>query len=177
MQDVPPSVSNDVSPVTGRRGVSVPDLLVALGVTVLGVLLLIGTLQIPFGINAVVGPRVFPLIVSVGMTVLGALLTVNALRGERAEPAAEEDTDPNAPVNLGAAGIILGGFLLGAVLLPSLGFVLGTALMYFAVAYAFGERRWGLMVVVALVVALVTYEVFTRGLGLTLPPGVLRGII
>lgn len=124
-----------------------------------------------------VGPRVFPLIVSSGTIAVGLLLTVSALRGERAEPAAEEDTDPDAPVNLGAAGIILGGFLLGAVLLPSLGFVLGTAIMYFSVALAFGERRWGLMVFVSLVVALVTYLVFTHGLGLTLPPGILKGLL
>ncbi|EYB68346.1 hypothetical protein DEIPH_ctg025orf0224 [Deinococcus phoenicis] len=172
MTDVP-----SPPPSTARRGISAPDLLVALGVTLLGAALLLGSLKIPFGINAVVGPRVFPLIVSVGMTALGALLTVNALRGDRAEPAAEEDTDPDAPVNLGAAGIILGGFLLGAVLLPTLGFVLGTAIMYFSVAYAFGERRWGLMVFVALAVALVTYLVFTHGLGLTLPPGVLKGVL
>lgn len=172
MSDIP-------SPPTpaARRGISVPDLLVALGVTLLGLGLLAGSLKIPFGINAVVGPRVFPLIVSVGMTLLGALLTVNVLRGDRAEPAAEEDTDPDAPVNLGAAGIILGGFLLGTVLLPTLGFVLGTAIMYFSVALAFGERRWGLMVFVSLAVALVTYLVFTHGLGLSLPPGVLKGVL
>lgn len=174
MQDVPPSASPSSAP---RRGVSVPDLLVALGVTALGAALLLGSLQIPFGINAVVGPRVFPLIVSVGLTLLGLLLTVGALRGDRAEPAAEEDTDPDAPVNLGATAIILGGFLIGAVLLPSLGFVLGTAVMYFSVAYAFGERRFLLMLGVSLAVALVTYLVFTRGLGLTLPPGVLRGVL
>lgn len=160
-----------------RRGVSLPDLLVALAVTALGALLLIGSFQIPFGINAVVGPRVFPLIVSTGLTALGALLTLNALRGFRAEPAAEEDTDPDAPVHLGAAGIILGGFLLGAVLLPWLGFVLSTAIMYFSVAYAFTERRFLLMLLVSLAVAVITYEVFTRGLGLSLPPGVLRGVL
>ncbi|GAA5512054.1 hypothetical protein Dcar01_00768 [Deinococcus carri] len=172
MSDIP-----SPPPIAARRGISVPDLLVALGVTLLGLALLAGSLKIPFGINAVVGPRVFPLIVSVGMTILGALLTVNVLRGGRAEPAAEEDTDPDAPVNLGAAGIILGGFLLGAVLLPTLGFVLGTAIMYFSVALAFGERRWGLMVFVSLAVALVTYLVFTHGLGLSLPPGVLKGVL
>lgn len=160
-----------------RPGLSVPDLLVALAVTLLGAALLLGSFQIPFGINAVVGPRAFPLIVSAGLTALGVLLTVQALRGERAEPAVEEDTDPNAPVNLGAPGIILGGLLLGAVLLPTLGFVLGTAIMYFSVALAFGERRWGRMALVALIVPLVTYMVFTHGLGLSLPPGVLKGVL
>ncbi|SMB92895.1 tripartite tricarboxylate transporter TctB family protein [Deinococcus hopiensis] len=179
MPDVPPPSPVPSPPLLPQEaaGLSVPDLLVALGVTLLGGLLLLGSLQIPFGINAVVGPRAFPLIVSVGLTALGMLLTVNVLRGGRAEPAAEEDTDLDAPVHLSAAGIILGGFLLGAVLLPTLGFVGGTAIMYFSVAYAFGERRLPLMLGVALAVALVTYLVFTRGLGLSLPPGVLKGAL
>ncbi|MFC6666490.1 tripartite tricarboxylate transporter TctB family protein [Deinococcus radiopugnans] len=154
-----------------------PDLLVALALTALGIALFVGSREIPFGINAVVGPRVFPLIVSVGLTALGVLLTVNVLRGERAEPAAEEDTDLDAPVNLAAPGIILGGFVLGAAVLTTAGFVIGTAIMYFSVAWAFGERRVGLMTGVALAVALVTYVAFTRGLGLSLPPGVLKGIL
>ncbi|MDV6375160.1 tripartite tricarboxylate transporter TctB family protein [Deinococcus arenicola] len=160
-----------------RPGISVPDLLVALALTALGIALLLGSFQIPFGINAVVGPRVFPLIISVGLTALGLLLTISVLRGGRAEPAAEEDTDMEAPVNLAAPGIILGGFLLGAAVLTTAGFVIGTAIMYFSVAWAFGERRIGLMAGVALAVALVTYEAFTRGLGLNLPPGFLKGII
>ncbi|MBB5233129.1 tripartite tricarboxylate transporter TctB family protein [Deinococcus budaensis] len=171
-----PSLSSSPAPAQ-QRGVSLPDLLVALGVTSLGAALLLGSFQIPFGINAVVGPRVFPLIVGGGLTALGALLTLGVLRGDRAEPAAEEDADPDAPVNLAAPGVILGGFLLGALLLPSLGFVLGTAIMYVSVAFALGERRWGLLLGVALGLAVLTYEVFTRGLGLTLPPGVLRGVL
>ena len=73
------------SPPPARPGISPADLAVAVGITLVGLLLLLGTLKIPFGINAVVGPRVFPMIVSVGTLALGALLTVNALRGDRAE--------------------------------------------------------------------------------------------
>ncbi|UBV43934.1 tripartite tricarboxylate transporter TctB family protein [Deinococcus taeanensis] len=160
-----------------RAPLSLPDLAVALGILVLGGLLLAGTLQIPFGINAVVGPRVFPLIVSVGTLLLGALLLVSTLRGYRAEPAAEEDSDPDAKPDLRQPGIILAGFLVGTLLLQPLGFVLGTAVMYFSVGFAFGERRLPLLVGVALVVALVTYVAFTRGLGLSLPAGVLKGVL
>jgi len=160
-----------------RRGLSVPDLLVALGVLIVGALLLIGTLKIPFGINAYVGPRVFPMIVSVGTLVLGALLLAATLRGYRAEPAAEEDSDPDAQPDLRQPGIILGGFLLGALILTPLGFVVGTAVMYFSVGFAFGERRLPLLAGVALIVALVTYVAFTRGLGLSLPPGILKGVL
>ncbi|MFB9993945.1 tripartite tricarboxylate transporter TctB family protein [Deinococcus oregonensis] len=161
-----------------RRPISVPDLLVALGVVLLGLLLLIGTNQIATsGMNTVVGPKVFPLIVSVGTLGLGVLLTIGALRGHRAEPTTEEDTDPDAPVNLASPGLILGGFLLGTLLLQPLGFVVGTAIMYFTVAFAFGERRYGLMAGVAVIVALITYVLFTRGLGLTLPAGILKGVL
>ena len=160
-----------------RPGISPADLALAVGITLAGVLLLLGTLQIPFGINAVIGPRVFPLIVSISTIVLGAWLTVNALRGDRAEPGLEEDTDPDAPINHVNPTIILVGFLIGAFVLPSLGFVIGTAIMYFGVAYAFSERRYGLMIGVALIVALACYLLFTKGLGLTLPPGILKGIL
>ncbi|RJF73076.1 tripartite tricarboxylate transporter TctB family protein [Deinococcus cavernae] len=170
--------SPSAPPVTpARPGISPADLAVAIGITLVGVLLLLGTLKIPFGINAVVGPRVFPLIVSIGTMALGGLLTLNALRGDRAEPGLEEDTDPDAPINHVNPAVIMVGFLIGAFLLPSLGFVIGTAVMYFSVAYAFSERRYGLMTLVALIVALITYVLFTRGLGLTLPPGILKGIL
>ena len=161
-----------------KPALSLPDLAVALGITALGVLLFFGTQRIAdSGMNTVISPRVFPLIVSVGLTLLGVILIAAVLRGDRAQPAVEEDSDPDAPVNLAAAGIILGGFLIGAFLLTPLGFVFGTALMYFSVAFAFGERRYGLMLLISLLVAFVTYELFTRGLGLTLPPGILKGLI
>lgn len=168
---------NSSPPPASRPPVSLPDLLVALGITLVGGLLLFGTFQIPFGISAVVGPRAFPLLVSLGVIVLGTLLTVSALRGDRAEPGVEEDTDPDAPISHVQPVIILAGFLLGAALLQPLGFVPGTAVMYFSVAYAFGEKRYGRMVLVALIVSLVTYVMFTRGLGLSLPAGLLKGIL
>ncbi|PNY82456.1 tripartite tricarboxylate transporter TctB family protein [Deinococcus koreensis] len=165
------------SPPDPPRAPSVPDLLMALGVTLLGALLLYGTLRIPPGTDAVVGPRVFPLTVSLGTLALGTWLAVLTLRGERAGPAGAPDTSPDAPADLKAPGLILGGFLLGMVLIPPLGFVPGTALMAFCVALALGERRWALMVGVALLLAVLIFLVFTRGLGLSLPAGVLGGLL
>lgn len=161
-----------------RQATSLPDLAVALGVVLLGLLLLAGTRQIQSTMMyKVVGPQAFPTIVSVGLLLLGALLTISVLRGDKAEPATEEDTDPDAPVNHLNPVIIVGGFLLGALLLGPLGFVIGTSVMYVSVAYAFGERRWGWMLLVAVLLAVVSFEVFTRGLGLTLPPGLLKGVL
>ncbi|ACO46497.1 tripartite tricarboxylate transporter TctB family protein [Deinococcus deserti] len=160
-----------------RRQLSVPDLVVALAILALGLTVWLGARSITTGANVQVGPGVFPTVVGALLTGLGALLTLGALRGDRAEPATEEDTDPNAPVNHISPLTILGGFALGTVLLNSLGFVIAGAIMFTSVAWAFGERRLGMVVTAALVLALVTYLVFTRGLGLTLPPGILKGVL
>jgi putative tricarboxylic transport membrane protein len=57
------------------------------------------------------------------------------------------------------------------------GFVVASAALFFMVAYAFGSRRYLRDGISAVVLALVVYVGFTRGLGLTLPPGILEGIL
>jgi putative tricarboxylic transport membrane protein len=44
-------------------------------------------------------------------------------------------------------------------------------------AAGFGSRRWGLNLTIGLVIAVLIYVAFQRGLGLSLPPGILKGII
>ncbi|GGK16368.1 membrane protein [Deinococcus malanensis] len=160
-----------------RRRLSVPDLVVALAILALGLAVWLSARGITTGANVQVGPGIFPTVVGILLSVLGAVLTIGALRGDRAEPATEEDTDPNAPVNHVSPLTILGGFALGTALLNPLGFVIGGAIMFTSVAWAFGERRLGLVVIAALILALVTYLVFTRGLGLPLPQGIFRGVL
>jgi putative tricarboxylic transport membrane protein len=57
------------------------------------------------------------------------------------------------------------------------GFVVATAVLFVAVAYALGSRRFALNAAVGLVLCAVTYVVFTRGLGLVLPAGVLGDLL
>ena len=77
-----------------------------------------------------------------------------------------------------ASGLVVLTSLLGAgwVVHPAAGMLLA-----FLIGWMDGgTRRWERhlpMLGVALLVALVTYVLFTRGLGLTLPPGVLQGIL
>jgi putative tricarboxylic transport membrane protein len=129
---------------------------------------------------AKVPPNIFPIMVGAGLLVVGVWLLVNALRGERAEPAAEEDADPDAPTNFLALGFVAGGLLVQIVLIGVLGFVLTSSLMFATTAQGFRPietqarvKAFGQDVLIGAVLSVVAYLGFTRGLGLQLPAGIL----
>ena len=55
--------------------------------------------------------------------------------------------------------------------------MIASAVLFVCVAFGFGSRRYLRDVVIAIVLAIVTYVGFTRGLGLQLPAGILAGIL
>jgi putative tricarboxylic transport membrane protein len=72
---------------------------------------------------------------------------------------------------------VTAGLILQMVLIKPLGFVIATAVLFVAVAYALGSRRIVLNAAVGLVLCAVTYVAFTRGLGLVLPAGMLGTLL
>ena len=52
-----------------------------------------------------------------------------------------------------------------------------SALLFFGAAYAMGSRSYARDLVIGVIMAAVLYVGFTRGLGLHLPAGVLKGIL
>ena len=52
-----------------------------------------------------------------------------------------------------------------------------SAILYVLVARGFNSRRWGLNIVVGLVLSSAVLAMFNYGLGLTLPPGILKGVL
>ena len=124
---------------------------------------------------AAVGPRVFPVVVGLGLLAGGAALLVGALR--RPAPAPEPDAEPAEPTDwatlLGMA-VLLAVYL--ALYLP-LGFILATILFLVAAARVLGSRALVRDVVVAVALALATYLLFTRLLGLQLPGGPLAEVL
>jgi putative tricarboxylic transport membrane protein len=160
---------------------SLPDLGFACAGIVLAVFVLLqaGAME-STSTFAKVPPNIFPIMVGVGLLIVGVWLLVNALRGERAEPAAEEDADPDAPTNIVALGFVGGGLLLQILLINLLGFVLTSSLMFAATAQGFRSietkarvRAFGTDMLIGVVLSVVAYLGFTRGLGLQLPAGIL----
>jgi putative tricarboxylic transport membrane protein len=120
-----------------------------------------------------VGPRFFPYLVAAGFIVLGAILAWRAWRGR------DSDADPmgDAPADKLSMAIVVAGLVLQSLIITWIGFVLAATITFVLTAAGFGSRRWLLNAVIGLVLATISYVGFTRGLGLSLPAGILEGLL
>lgn len=145
--------------------------LVGLALVLIGAGLFISAQEIHVSPAVVLlGPRLFPSIVAVALVVLGVLTIASALFGSHHGPEAgsEDDTPENDwPAFLTA----LTGPVLFLLTVETLGFAVATALLFAAVARAFGSRRLIADLGVGLLMGLVVLLVFSYGLGLLLPVG------
>jgi putative tricarboxylic transport membrane protein len=107
----------------------------------------------------------------VAIVCLGAYAAVRVTarrRAGRSGPGAP----PQAPrANVAALGLVVAGVVGQAVLLRPLGFVPASALLFVAVARAFGSRHLIRDALAGVALALAVYVAFSRGLGLSLPAG------
>lgn len=160
-------------PLSGRAELGLAALLLALGV-----FLLVETQRIAVPVNAnAVGPRFFPTVVGAVLVVVSLWLAVDVLRGGRGEMEAAEDVDVSRSSDWRTLALLSAVFLGHAFLLEPLGFPVAAALLFFGVAAALGSRRWARDAAIAVVLAVLVFVVFARGLGVGLPAGVLQGVL
>jgi putative tricarboxylic transport membrane protein len=156
--------------VNGSRSRSVAGLLIGLGLIAIAAVIAMDAMNMRVPpVHAKVGPRVFPYLVSCGLALSGAAIAWQAWRRSFLVEAQETDW--------GAVAIVAAGLVLQINLLKPLGFVPAAIILFMAVTFAFGSRRFLRDGIVATILAVLTYLAFTRLLGLQLPPGVLKGII
>jgi putative tricarboxylic transport membrane protein len=162
------------------------EILLGLGLVALGVFFAVETTEIKVApIYAKVGPTVFPWIVAGALILLGLIFAAQAWRKGQQASASERDPVPgqaNGSSDLHAEAsdwrallLISAALLLQAALFKMLGFVLTAALLFMAVAYGFGSRSYLRDGIVAVILAILVYVGFTRGLHLQLPAGVFAG--
>ena len=149
---------------------------VAAGVTVLGALILWGSFHLPTaGGYAQVGPGMVPRGVGIGIVFLGALLLREAFTG--GFRGVDEEAESRLPIHWASFAWVSGGILAYGLLIEHLGFIFSSVILFVMVARGFGSRRWALNAIVGLVLASVVFAIFNYGLGLTLPAGVLKGVL
>jgi len=148
----------------------VAGLLIGLGLIAIAAVIAVDAMNMRVPpVHARVGPRVFPYLVSCGLAISGAVI---AWQGwTRSFLVEAQDTD------WGAVAIIAAGLVLQINLMKPAGFIPSAVILFMAVAFAFGSRRFLRDGVVAVILALVTYLAFTRLLGLQLPAGILKGLL
>ena len=149
---------------------------VAAGITAIGAAILWGSFYLPTGGGyAQVGPGVMPRIVGTLIVLLGALLLREAFTG--GFRGVDEEAEVHMPMDWPAFAWVSGGIIAYGLLVEPLGFVFASGILFVMVARGFNSRRWLLNTVTGLVLAIVIYLIFNYGLGLTLPPGILRRIL
>ena len=158
----------------GRSELGVSVLLAALGAVVL-----VDASRIPtdFTQRGPVGPAAVPVVVGMALLVIAVLLARDVLRGGHGESETGEDIDLSHPSDWRTVLLLVGAFLANVVLIERVGFPISGAVLFWGAAYALGSRHFLRDPLIAVVLSVVTYLVFSRGLGIGLPAGVLEGVI
>jgi putative tricarboxylic transport membrane protein len=153
------------------RGLRLGEAVLAAFVLLLGVFVAVETALLRAGPGySAIGPKLFPWLVAAGLLLVGVALLHGARAGAVAQPAGFE-------LDLPPALVVTAGLVLQMVLMKAAGFVIASAVLFVAVAHAFGSRRLLLNMAIGLVLCAATYLAFTRGLGLVLPAGVLAALV
>lgn len=152
------------------------QLAVAGGVLAIGAFFLGGSFFLPTGGGyAQVGPGVVPRIVGILTLLLGALLVREAFTG--GFRGVDEEAERHLPMDWRAFAWVSAGIIVYGLFVESAGFILASTALFVLVARGFNSRRWLLNAVNGAILAALVYMIFNYGLGLTLPPGVLRFIL
>jgi putative tricarboxylic transport membrane protein len=168
-----------MTPTPQSRRVDIGEMLLALGAIVFGILIVWQTTLIRLTpAYSKVGPRVIPYIVGAGLVIVGAWLAYEALTGRTATGTAEsEDADPTLPTDWRCIGLLALALIAYLFLIEPVGFIIASAVLFAWAAIAMGSRRYARDIVIGILLATALYLLFNRGLGLSLPAGILEGIV
>jgi putative tricarboxylic transport membrane protein len=149
---------------------------VAAGVIAIGGFILWGSFNLPTGGGyAQVGPGVVPRIVGAVTFILGAWLMRDAFTG--GFRGVDEAAEAHMPLAWTAFAWVSAGIIGYGLLIEHAGFILSSTLLFVLVARGFGSRRWLPNAAIGFALALVAFAIFNYGLGLTLPAGLLKGLL
>jgi hypothetical protein len=130
---------------------------------VIGASFAIGALSYSFGDSAKPGPAFFPFGLGVMLATLGAFVLFEALAIET------DDGEPIGGVAWKPLLFIVGSVIGFGLLLPRLGMVITLPLLIIVSALAGDEFHWPSALVTAALLTLLSWGVFIKGLGLTIP--------
>ncbi|MBM7808382.1 putative tricarboxylic transport membrane protein [Geodermatophilus bullaregiensis] len=152
---------------------------VALFLAALGLLVIVQALLIPESriVRGPVGPAAVPMVVGGLLVVVGIVLALDIRRGGRGEPEGGEDVELTGGSDWQTIAMLAAAFVANALLIEPLGWVFSGALLFWGSAFALGSRHYVRDAVIAFTLSIGSFYLFALGLGIVLPPGVLRGIL
>lgn len=153
-----------------ERGSRWAPVALSAGLLGLGGVLLWQALIIPGEVTDPAGPKLMPTVVAILWLILSLAYAAShirdALAGRTADDVSRFDRIPQVV-------LVLGILLAYAFILQPVGYLLATTALVWTTSRVFGSRSWLRDLTVAVGLTVVVYFVFSRALGIYLPPGVL----
>ncbi|MGQ5262861.1 tripartite tricarboxylate transporter TctB family protein [Micromonospora sp. ZYX-F-536] len=174
-----PSVADALAGVTRTAKPDRAQYGVCAFLAVVGALVIVDAMRIGHAINSAdpIGPKPVPILLGALLLVVAAIYAVDVARGGAGEPEAGEDVDLSSPIDWRTVLLLIGAFLVNAVLIDRLGWVISGTLLFWGSAFALGNRHHIRNLLIAVALSLITFYTFAIGLGVNLPAGVLQGIL
>jgi len=153
-----------------RKGIAIPEMLIAVGLLVLAGLALLQTWAIPeTPIYASVGPTVFPYVVVCGLAVFSVFMMVEAFRGGW-----QPEEEAEVPIDWRALGFVVAGLVANVSIISWAGFTAASTVMFVLIAYGFGSRTPLRDAAIGFVIALAAYFGFAKALGVNIGAGIIE---
>jgi putative tricarboxylic transport membrane protein len=160
-----------------QGGIVKMEVSIGLAVVALGGVLMLGLSGISLGAGYDrIGPRFFPYVVAIGLFFLGGWFLISGLLHRQAD-GNTGNVSQAAHTNWAPIGYLSAALIANLLLLERAGFVIASAIQFWLVARAFGSRRALRDAIVAVLLAVICFVAFSNGLGLSLPSGILEGIL
>ena len=155
------------------------ELGVALFLGALGVLVVVQALLLPESriARGPVGPAAVPMVVGTLLVIVSVVLAVDILRGGRGEPEGGEDVELTGRSDWRTIAMLAAAFIANALLIEPLGWPISGAILFWGSAFALGSRHYFRDAAIAIVLSVGSWYLFVLGLGISLPVGILRGIL
>jgi len=167
-------VTSLTSRLNGRSELGVALLLGAAGVLVLWDAVGLVT---PYSKSDPVGPKTVPYIVAGLLIVCAVMLAINVMRGGHGETEGGEDVDLSHPADWKTVLPLAGAFVANILLIDWAGWVISGTVLFWGSVWALGGRHYVRDGLIAVALSLLTFYGFYLGLGISLPAGLLEGIL
>ena len=167
------------APTDSAQGQGRSEYGVALFLAALGLLVIVQALLLPESriARGPVGPGAVPIVVGSLLVIVAGFLAVDVSRGGRGEPEGGEDIELTGGSDWRTVALLAVAFVANALLIESLGWVFSGAILFWGSAFALGSRHYVRDAVIAFALSIGSFYLFALGLGIVLPPGILRGIL
>ena len=152
---------------------------VALFLGAIGLLVIVQALLLPESriARGPVGPGTIPIFVGSMLVIVAGFLALDIFRGGRGEPEGGEDVELTGGSDWRTVLMLAAAFVSNALLIEPLGWPFSGAILFWGSAFALGSRHYVRDAAIALVLGVGSWYLFVLVLGISLPVGVLKGIL